>query len=189
MPAGPDSVWAPRWAIVDSSKQPSSAYGGGTRRKRQRPCDSTGACYQAREGSVPDPWSPAQALRPRQPYLKRGLPADLCGEKRPTVVGHSPTPALIGRVHGIALQRPGQENRRAKAGMTRRIRMLLADDHALFRAGMKALLEHEAQFEVVGETCGGGVPGPCRRGRSERLSDQDQRRQGSRPGDQGRVAR
>ena len=39
--------------------------------------------------------------------------------------------------------------------MTKRIRILLADDHALFRAGMKALLEHEAQFEIVGEASTG----------------------------------
>ena len=35
------------------------------------------------------------------------------------------------------------------------IRILIADDHTLFRAGLRALLEHEAEFEVVGEAANG----------------------------------
>ncbi|MDN5544626.1 MAG: DNA-binding response regulator, partial [Rhodococcus sp. (in: high G+C Gram-positive bacteria)] len=31
------------------------------------------------------------------------------------------------------------------------IRLLLADDHAIVRAGLRALLESEADIEVVGE--------------------------------------
>jgi DNA-binding NarL/FixJ family response regulator len=35
------------------------------------------------------------------------------------------------------------------------IRILLADDHALFRAGLRALLESEPRWEVVGEAANG----------------------------------
>ena len=37
------------------------------------------------------------------------------------------------------------------------IRILIADDHAVFRSGLKALLEKEAAFQVVGETGTGHV--------------------------------
>lgn len=37
-----------------------------------------------------------------------------------------------------------------------RIRLLIADDHAVFRSGLRALLENEEEFQVVGET-GSGV--------------------------------
>jgi len=36
--------------------------------------------------------------------------------------------------------------------MASRIRLVLADDHLLFRQGLKALLEQEAGITVVGET-------------------------------------
>ena len=36
-----------------------------------------------------------------------------------------------------------------------KIRILLADDHALVRAGMKALIESAEGFEVVGEASNG----------------------------------
>ena len=39
----------------------------------------------------------------------------------------------------------------ARAEAARPIRVLLADDHALFRDGVRALLEHEPDIEVVGE--------------------------------------
>jgi len=39
--------------------------------------------------------------------------------------------------------------------MAKNIRILLADDHAVFRAGMRALLEQEPDFEVVGEAATG----------------------------------
>lgn len=42
--------------------------------------------------------------------------------------------------------------------MTERIRVLLVDDHALFRGGVKALLQRYAEFEVVDET-GDGLEG------------------------------
>ena len=35
------------------------------------------------------------------------------------------------------------------------IRILLADDHAIFRSGLRALLEKEADMTVVGETGSG----------------------------------
>lgn len=35
------------------------------------------------------------------------------------------------------------------------IRILIADDHALFRSGLKALLEKEPDFEIVGEAASG----------------------------------
>ena len=35
------------------------------------------------------------------------------------------------------------------------IRILIADDHAIFRSGLRALLEREKDFEVVGETGNG----------------------------------
>ncbi|HET9051416.1 MAG TPA: response regulator transcription factor [Candidatus Dormibacteraeota bacterium] len=40
---------------------------------------------------------------------------------------------------------------RAEHARARPIRVLLADDHALFRDGVRALLEHEPDIEVVGE--------------------------------------
>lgn len=39
--------------------------------------------------------------------------------------------------------------------MSDTIRILLADDHAMFRAGLRALLEPEERFEVVGEASDG----------------------------------
>lgn len=39
--------------------------------------------------------------------------------------------------------------------MSDRVRILLADDHALFRAGLRALLESEPRWEVVGEAADG----------------------------------
>src|SRR6266850_2312401 len=42
--------------------------------------------------------------------------------------------------------------RAAKAGGSGMIRVLLADDHALVRAGVRALLEGMAGIEVVAET-------------------------------------
>jgi two-component system response regulator NreC len=35
------------------------------------------------------------------------------------------------------------------------IRIVVADDHALFRSGLKALLERETDFEIVGEAASG----------------------------------
>ncbi|MER2505219.1 MAG: response regulator transcription factor, partial [Azonexus sp.] len=42
--------------------------------------------------------------------------------------------------------------------MTEKIRVLLVDDHALFRGGVKALLQRYAEFEVVDEA-GDGLEG------------------------------
>ncbi len=39
--------------------------------------------------------------------------------------------------------------------MTETTRVLLADDHAMFRAGLKALIEAESRFEVIGEASTG----------------------------------
>ncbi|MFQ5690979.1 MAG: response regulator [Gemmatimonadota bacterium] len=39
--------------------------------------------------------------------------------------------------------------------MADRIRVVLADDHAMFRAGLRALIGLEPVFEVVGEACDG----------------------------------
>jgi len=38
---------------------------------------------------------------------------------------------------------------------TKRIRVLLADDHALVRQGFRRILEDEPDMEVVGEAGGG----------------------------------
>ena len=35
------------------------------------------------------------------------------------------------------------------------IRILLVDDHTLFRSGLKALLSRQADFEIVGEASDG----------------------------------
>ena len=40
-------------------------------------------------------------------------------------------------------------------GAERKIRVLLADDHAVLRAGMTSLLNDEPDIEVVGEACDG----------------------------------
>lgn len=36
-----------------------------------------------------------------------------------------------------------------------KVRILIADDHAIIRRGLKTLLEHEADFEVIGEAADG----------------------------------
>jgi DNA-binding NarL/FixJ family response regulator len=36
-----------------------------------------------------------------------------------------------------------------------KIRILIADDHAIFRDGLRRLLESEPEFEVVGEAADG----------------------------------
>ena len=50
--------------------------------------------------------------------------------------------------YGGPERRRGGPDRRA-AG--ERIRILLVDDHALFRVGMRSILEREPDFEIVGE--------------------------------------
>ena len=35
------------------------------------------------------------------------------------------------------------------------VRILIADDHALIRAGLRALLSHEPRFQVVAEAADG----------------------------------
>ena len=40
--------------------------------------------------------------------------------------------------------------------MANKIRIMIADDHPLFRDGLRKLLESEAGFEVVGEAADGG---------------------------------
>ena len=40
---------------------------------------------------------------------------------------------------------------RTDATPTQRVKILLVDDHALFRVGMRQILEQEADFEIVGE--------------------------------------
>ena len=42
--------------------------------------------------------------------------------------------------------------------MTEKIRVLLVDDHTLFRSGIKSLLQRHEDFEVVGEA-GDGLEG------------------------------
>ena len=39
--------------------------------------------------------------------------------------------------------------------MTQSIRILLVDDHTLFRSGVKALLQRQPDFEVIGEASDG----------------------------------
>ncbi|WP_332673869.1 response regulator transcription factor [Aromatoleum sp.] len=46
------------------------------------------------------------------------------------------------------------------------IRVLLVDDHALFRSGIKSLLQRHAEFEIVGEA-GDGMEGVKRAGQLE----------------------
>jgi DNA-binding NarL/FixJ family response regulator len=46
-------------------------------------------------------------------------------------------------------------DRRRGASVADRIRILIVDDHALFRAGLAGVLQHEKDFEVVGEAADG----------------------------------
>jgi DNA-binding NarL/FixJ family response regulator len=46
-------------------------------------------------------------------------------------------------------------DRRRGANVADRIRILIVDDHALFRAGISNVLQHEKDFEVVGEAADG----------------------------------
>lgn len=39
--------------------------------------------------------------------------------------------------------------------MTQSIRIILVDDHTLFRSGVKALLQRQPDFEVIGEASDG----------------------------------
>jgi len=45
----------------------------------------------------------------------------------------------------------GEEKGKPEAETAERIRVLIADDHALFRRGLRMVLEQEADIEVVGE--------------------------------------
>ena len=47
-----------------------------------------------------------------------------------------------------------------------RTRILIADDHPIFRSGLKAELSRHADFEIAGEAVdghGGTLSAPCRR--------------------------
>lgn len=57
----------------------------------------------------------------------------------------------------IKQQRDTMKNRELTEGtaMTEKIRILLADDHAVLREGMRNLLEKEEDFEVIGEAADG----------------------------------
>jgi len=46
-------------------------------------------------------------------------------------------------------------DRRRGGTVADRIRILIVDDHALFRAGISNVLTHEKDFEVVGEAADG----------------------------------
>src|SRR4026207_643249 len=46
-------------------------------------------------------------------------------------------------------------DRRRGASVADRLRLLIVDDHALFRAGIVNVLAHEKDFEVVGEAADG----------------------------------
>jgi len=49
---------------------------------------------------------------------------------------------------------PGPDRRRGgpdRRANDERIRILLVDDHALVRVGMRAILEREPDFDIVGE--------------------------------------
>src|SRR5512140_1048412 len=43
-----------------------------------------------------------------------------------------------------------------KTTATETVRILIADDHAIFRDGLRRLLESEPEFQVVGEAADGG---------------------------------
>lgn len=51
---------------------------------------------------------------------------------------------------------PPSSDERCVAGNEGRARVLVVDDHALFRQGVVALLSHESSLEVVGEAADGG---------------------------------
>jgi CheY-like chemotaxis protein len=55
--------------------------------------------------------------------------------------------------HGMRVQRAGPPARRAPTAAIpdQRTKILLVDDHALFRVGMRQILEREADFDIVGE--------------------------------------
>ena len=42
-----------------------------------------------------------------------------------------------------------------KAGIAKRIRIIIADDHLVVRQGLRAIMATEVDFEVVGEACDG----------------------------------
>ena len=63
-----------------------------------------------------------------------------------------------------------------------KIRIILADDHTLFRQGIRTLISAEADMEVVGEAAN-GVHSPCERppdrgrsGQGTRRSEREDRR-------------
>ena len=87
-----------------------------------------------------------------------------------------PQPAAPGGIGGPGLQRSGpgwtreergERGRRpagATAGAGDAIRVLIVDDHALFRRGLEMVLEQEDDVEVVGRRV--TAPRPSRRPRS-----------------------
>ncbi len=59
----------------------------------------------------------------------------------------------VGKGRGIiGSAENGHENGRAKGGSGRPVRVLLADDHTMFREGLAGLLSSREGMEVVGST-------------------------------------
>jgi DNA-binding NarL/FixJ family response regulator len=54
--------------------------------------------------------------------------------------------------------------------VTGRIRLLIADDHPVVRAGLRGILDSQPDFEVVGEAATPSITGMCRSGCTPRLS-------------------
>src|ERR687888_2129224 len=48
-------------------------------------------------------------------------------------------------------RRSGEDRRTGPADRRVRIRVLLADDHALVRSGLRSILDHEPEIEIIGE--------------------------------------
>ena len=64
----------------------------------------------------------------------------------------------------------GPERRTGRPGPAQpsyeRMRILIVDDHALFRVGMRQILEREPDFEIVGEADDAADGDRCRRSRA-----------------------
>ncbi len=61
---------------------------------------------------------------------------------------------MQGRSFGYILKVPAEANPRLMPP-EKRYRVVIAEDHTLFRDGLKALLSFEPDFEVVGEAADG----------------------------------
>ena len=134
------------------SRTASTARRTGSCRRRSRTRSAT-------RGRVPTRVTVAYERRRPRPGDRRrrpGAPADDGGERRHGLVGMRERVAPARRrARGAARQRPRVRRAGADPAGAMSIRVLLVDDHALARTGLRMVLDTEPDIEVVGEAADG----------------------------------